>query len=122
MKIKLLASVLILIGLIAFFWFSNFNSSIDERESLTLLTNTISHDKLYNSFTTFECLSFHNTETTKEYYIFNIHEIHNNDCKGAPNTQPRIDTFKIMRQTENIFYYDILEDAYFPYSTSKLKR
>lgn len=124
MKTKLLISsvVIVIIGVVVIFGFNEFDNSLNEKESLTLLTKTITRDALYDSFTTSQCLSFSTNEITKESFIISVYEIHDNDCKGDPNTQPRVDTFKVMRQTKNIFHYDVREDSYFPYDSSKLKR
>lgn len=118
MKTKILISTII-IGLITYL---TFNPSLSESEALNLLTNTINNDALYESFATSQCLEFYNGETTKEYVKFTVYEIHGNGCEGDPNTHPKINTFKIMRKTQDIFYYDVLEDSYLPYDALKLKR
>lgn len=118
MKTIILISA-ILIGLLAYL---QFNTSLSESEALSLLTKTIHDDALYESFTTLQCLEFYSGKTTKESFNFAVYEIHGGGCKGDPNTHPRIDTFKIMRESQEIFYYDVLEDSYFPYNISKLKR
>lgn len=124
MKIKIVIGsvIIIIISTGTYLGFNKFNHSLNENEALNLLTDTITRDSLYASFTTLQCLDFYANETTQEYFVFTIREIHGNGCEGDPNSRPRVDTIKIMRRTKNIFYYDVLKDSYFPYDISKLKR
>ena len=121
-KIIISLIVITLIGVAAYIRFNKSSSSLSENEALSLLTNTIVQDSLYDSFTTLECLDFYNEEVTKEYVEFSIREIHGNGCEGDPSTSPRVDTYKIIRQSKNIFYQDWKDSSYIPYDPLKLRR
>lgn len=125
MKIKIIVSSIILIvaiGVAGYLKFNQPNSLLSEAEALDLLTDTIVRDSLYDSFTTLQCLDFYTNEIKEEYFVFTIREIHGNGCEGDPNTHPRVDTFKVMRRSKNIFYEDWKGGSYLQYDHSKLKR
>lgn len=114
--------VILLFGLVIFFGLTKKKNPLSEKESIDLIVKTITKDSLYESFATPQCISYKTDDESKEFFIISAYELHNNNCKGDPSTQPRIDTFKIIKQTKDIYYYNILKDSYSPYDSTKLKR
>jgi len=140
MKTKILASfiVILAIGIFAYWRLNksgNFPSqndaksqiveitgnSLNEADAQNLLINKIETDSLYTSFTTLQCLHFYTEESTADYFSFAVREKHGDGCSGDPYAEPIVDRFKVMRETKNIFYYDVVQDTYFPYDRSKLQ-
>ncbi len=122
MKILISSIVIIIIGVVVYLELYQPNILLNEDEAVSLLTDRIVSDSLYDSFTTLQCLDFNTSETTKEYFEFSVYEIHGDGCKGDPNTYPKVDTFKVMRRTKDIFYIDFRNGSYLPYDPTSLKR
>jgi len=97
---------------------------LEEKEYLNLLIDKITDDSLYTSFTSTDCLEFDTgvIDMDKEYYEFHVHEKHGGTCPGDPHTRPRVDSFRIMKEGGDIFFWDFHTDSYMPYDISRLQR
>lgn len=119
--IIIITVIIVLLGLVVF-GLTREAQNTEEQELLTILTATITQDKLYDSFTNIECLEFTSMEATTEFYAFSIYEKHDKKCPGDPNTRPRVDTFRVMKTDQSIYHYNLLTDSYSPYNAAEIRR
>jgi hypothetical protein len=118
------SNLILLMPLLIFFPCVNTlaGNQLSERQALDILIGQIKKDKLYDGRSTISCLLFITEEITENYFTFAVHEKHGGECPGAPDTSPKIDSFRIDRINNEIQWYDVLEDGFVPYSTMLLTR
>jgi hypothetical protein len=97
-------------------------SLLTEEQAFDTLFKQIQKDKLYDSWTKLDCLSFVTEETTKSYFDFAIREKHDDKCPGDPNISPIVDRFRVNRITGKIQWFDPLDGEYKPYKAVLKKR
>lgn len=100
--------------------FSNILSQSDtllnEDQAIRILITKIQNDSVYSAWTKTECMHFFTDEIMGEHFIVTIRENHNEDCPGSPLTTPRIDTFKILRNSKEVLWYNLPDDKYEDYN------
>ena len=89
---------------------------LNEDQAIRILMNKIQNDSVYSSWTKMKCLDFFTDEIAEKYFIVTIRENHNEDCPGSPLTAPRVDTFKILRDTKKILWYNLFDDNFEDYN------
>ena len=89
---------------------------LNEDQAIRILMNKIQNDSVYSSWTKMKCLDFFTDEIAEKYFIVTIRENHNEDCPGSPLTAPRVDTFKILRDTQKILWYNLSIDKFEDYN------
>ena len=90
---------------------------LNEADAASYLLQKINKTKVYD-WTTPKCLSFYTEDTTKQYFDISIHELHNDDCYGDPNTHPVIDRFRVYRagdKSHNTLWHNMAIDRYLPF-------
>lgn len=60
------------------------------------------------------CLAFQSEAQTPDHIDVGVMEIHGGRCPGDPDTGPRLNTFRYMRQTGQFLLFDASKDAYGP--------
>ncbi|MBI5656734.1 MAG: hypothetical protein HZC44_07920 [Geobacter sp.] len=102
---------------------ANAKNLLDEEHALDVMVSQIQKDKLYDSWTSTDCLSFITEEKTKIYFDFAIHEKHGGACPGDPGTAPVVDRFRVNRSTHKIQWLEPAEGKYLSYgAVLKVKR
>ncbi len=115
-KIRVLSITLLLSVLIVFpFQIVLGENQITEQQALNVLIAQIQKHKLYDSWTTLSCLSFLTEEKTRDYFGFAIHEKHEANCPGDPNTWPIVDRFRVNRFTKKIQWLEPIEGEWLSY-------
>jgi hypothetical protein len=102
--------------------YETYASDIDSVKAVNLLYQKLESDSVYTSWTEMECLYFIIMDSSSDYFDIAVHEKHDQNCPGNPNTAPRVDTFRIMRQTNEILWYNLFKDSYESYNEFLNKR
>jgi len=95
---------------------ANAESMLSEEQSLNVLLTNIKKDKLYENWTTMECLSFVSEDGEDGYHDVTVLEKHGSGCPGDPVTAPVVDRFRVNRLTKLIEWFEPVEGAFYPYS------
>ena len=89
---------------------------LSENQAIRILMNKIENDSVYSAWTKMECLQFFTDKIDGKYFIVTIRENHNEDCTGSHLTNPRVDTFKILRDSKKILWYNLPDDKFEEYN------
>lgn len=92
-----------------------------EASALNRLKNKIVSEKIYSSWIDEKCLSFEIEACDGEVIDIGIHEIHGNGCKGDPQTHPRVDSFRMHTNSEQIEWYDPITVDYVSFENIRTK-
>lgn len=89
---------------------------LSKDQAIIILMNKIENDSVYSAWTKIECLQFFTDEIDEKFFIVTVRENHNEDCPGSPLTSPRVDSFKILRDSKKILWYNLPDDKFEDYN------
>lgn len=105
------AVAVLLVGLLSTTVFAETTS--DESASLAASRKQIEKDRLYPRM---DCLQFVPEDKDVETISFAVREIHSETCGGDPDTAPVVDRYRVNRRTNELEWYDVLNDEFLPYA------
>lgn len=85
----------------------------NKNDAIQFLKKKLRGFKKTDSWLTGNCVTYRAERRSNEW-IVELHERHNEDCWGDPNTMPLIAQFKINKKSYEIVCYDIMNDKYIP--------
>jgi hypothetical protein len=89
-------------------------------QAMSLLSDRVRQDNLYQGRYTFECLSFSLENQSNNGYDISVRENHNGTtCAGDPNTAPLIDQFRVTPDGTILWLQPDGSGTYLPYDQAK---
>src|ERR1700739_2641917 len=76
--------------------------SLNEDAALKLLLHTLTHNQVYATRISLDCVRFDTEEKTNAYFQFVLRENHTAKCGGDPDTNSVIDRYRVYRASGKI--------------------
>jgi hypothetical protein len=88
-------------------------------QAMSLLSDRIRQDNLYQGRFTFECLSSSLEAQSANGYDISLREVHGGTCPGDPNTAPLVDQFRVTPDGNILWLQSDGSGTYLPYDQAK---
>jgi hypothetical protein len=97
-------------------------NSHGDMEAVKLLINRLQKDRFYKTTAKMDCMQFVIPSCDALTADIDVHEKHNQQCGGDPNTWPRADAFRVHKKTQKIEWYNVVEGDYLDYAKAQSLR
>jgi hypothetical protein len=91
-------------------------------EAVKLLMSRLQKDRYYKTTAKMDCMQFVIPSCDALTADIDVHEKHNKQCGGDPNTWPRADAFRVHKRTQKIEWYNVAEGDYLNYAKAQSLR